>query len=271
LKNTYEVRGETVAINLAGGLECLIDEKALPRVSRAAGTHSWFAKLDTRDGIYRVVAKLTDGEIFVRRVVAEASAEMVVSMKNRDGLDCRAANLKISFIPPRIQAPLIVPPQVPEGAQLVPLNRSFAIVDSADAEMVRKYRWKENQGYAVRSNGRAATLSMHRLIIGAVDGQYVDHINGNPLDNRRSNLRACTNAENSWNAKKQKRSKSPLKGITLNKSTGKFRAQIMINYKKINLGDYPTPEEAARVYDVAARQHFGAFARPNFPAPEPAA
>jgi hypothetical protein len=116
------------------------------------------------------------------------------------------------------------------------------------------------------SGKRGKTILMHRLIMGAGRGQIVDHQDGNGLNNSRENLRLCTTAENIRNQKPHRTGKhsSKLKGVTPT-GRGTWRAQIMANYKKKNLGVFPTPEAAALAYDEAAAELHGEFARLNFP------
>jgi len=92
---------------------------------------------------------------------------------------------------------------------------------------------------------------------------YVDHINGDGLDNRRANLRAATPKQNVWNSRGYGRSK--YKGIWLDKSSGKWCARIKVGDKVRNLGRYVDEETAARAYDAAARGVHKEFARLNFP------
>lgn len=115
-------------------------------------------------------------------------------------------------------------------------------------------------------DGKRPIVYLHRLITRATDkNQIVDHINGNSLDNRRSNLRITDRKGNGRN--QHSRSRCGYKGVTCMKKLKKnpWLAQIMVNYKHIYLGIYPTPEDAAKAYDEAARIHFGAFGRYNFP------
>lgn len=152
-------------------------------------------------------------------------------------------------------------------------NGRVAKVDAADLHLVAGRNWSahvDSKGYCyarahVIDTGQYGPKDkMHRVILGAVRGQIVDHINGDGLDNRRANLRICTTAENIRNSRKHADSKvSQFKGVTRG-HRGKFRAQITLNRKKYNLGDYSTQEAAAMAYDAAARKHFGEFGRTNF-------
>ena len=104
---------------------------------------------------------------------------------------------------------------------------------------------------------------LHRYITGATGGMQVDHINGDRLDNRSENLRVCLNEENSRNKGPNKKNKSGYKGVYFNKSTGKWIAQLTVNYKCRHLGTFETAEEAALAYNKAAKQFHGEFAFQN--------
>ncbi|MCP4571462.1 MAG: endonuclease [bacterium] len=111
--------------------------------------------------------------------------------------------------------------------------------------------------------------SMHRLVMRAQPGTIVDHINGDRFDNRRVNLRFCTNAENLRNMAIRGGS-SRYKGVHLcptHRGKKKWRAQINRRGRRTFLGYFRTEAEAARCYDFAAVECFGEFARLNFPLP----
>jgi len=118
---------------------------------------------------------------------------------------------------------------------------------------------------------------IHRLIMSRMlgrdlkKGEHVDHINGNGLDNRRSNLRISSNSQNHANTKKQRGNySSKYKGVCWIKNVKKWAAYIGSNkkgsiVKRKYLGYYKIEEEAARAYDKAAKEHYGEFAGLNFP------
>jgi hypothetical protein len=163
----------------------------------------------------------------------------------------------------------------------------FALVSPEDFERVSAYTWcvkrrrsEPNRLYAqlvIRitpgRKGRKLTISLHRFILGALPGQVVDHINGNGLDNRRENIRLCTNRQNSQNicfSKNQKR--GGYKGVNWHRKGKKWQAAIAAGPVKPNgkralkyLGLFKSAEDAARAYDRAALEHFGEYAALNFP------
>lgn len=139
-------------------------------------------------------------------------------------------------------------------------------LDDADLALVRGRKWramrKGNLVYAVASERKGATL-MHRLILGAPRGMFVDHINGDGLDNRRENIRLCTNSQNMMNIRKSPGRSSRFKGVSWDTKNRKWVAQIEKNRITTYLGGLDSEERAARQYDRAARLMFGKFARTN--------
>lgn len=91
-------------------------------------------------------------------------------------------------------------------------------------------------------------LKLHRLIIKAPNNTLVDHINGDKLDNRISNLRITTKSINGLNSNKV-RGEIPFRGVIFNKQRNKYQAMIMINYKSIHLGFYDKAEDASKAYE----------------------
>lgn len=146
-------------------------------------------------------------------------------------------------------------------AQIELTKGRFALVDEEDLGNLSAYSWcatgKDGRLYAQRSyrdaSGKIIKVAMHRMITGAAKGMVVDHINGNPLDNRRSNLRVVTNQENTWN--RRPRGATGLNGVRANK--GRWNAQVAPHGIEISLGTFGTKEEAAAAYDVAASAVYG--------------
>jgi hypothetical protein len=106
-------------------------------------------------------------------------------------------------------------------------------------------------------------IKLHIFIMGRREGFIIDHIDRNPLNNLRSNLRFVTAFQNTVNSKP--RNGARYKGVSLRKETGKYRSKITYSDKSIRLGDYESDTKAAMVYDEAARILFGEYAYLNFP------
>lgn len=150
------------------------------------------------------------------------------------------------------------------------------IVDNEDFDYLNQWKWHfHNNGYAVRTinsgGGRklnkTTQLKMHRVIVNTPKDFMTDHINGNRLDNRKVNLRICTNLENSWNARSYKRSRkdgkvSKYKGVYC--EAGKWRSKIQYKGKKIHIGMFKSEVEAALAYNSFAKKLFGEYSRLNF-------
>lgn len=149
-------------------------------------------------------------------------------------------------------------------------GKYIAIVDDCDYERAMTYAWKlSRDGYVIREkkvSGRRTTMIFHRFILDVPPGIAIDHVNGNRLDNRRSNLRPATNSENMMNSRKPRSAKatSQYKGVSWIASERKWKAAIVLAGKYKNLGRFSNEEDAARAYDAAARDLFGMFARTNF-------
>lgn len=142
----------------------------------------------------------------------------------------------------------------------------FAIVDDEDFDRVSKYKWYcSYYGYAVRTvrqkNGKRGMIWLHKFVLKTKS--IVDHINGDPLDNRKSNLRKCSNRENTRNTKVRKNSQTGFKGVSWHKQIKKYRAFIKVNYKQIHLGTFNCKIEAAKAYNKAAIKYHGDFAKLN--------
>jgi hypothetical protein len=161
-----------------------------------------------------------------------------------------------------------------EKACEVPLsNGGAALIDEADLELVAGYRWNGKASVRTRyaqascqDNGGWIVVLMHRLITGAPEGVEVDHVNGDGLDNRRSNLRLATRLQNGANRRKRNgTTSSRFKGVYLITPAGTWQAHITVCGKHLTRGRYRTEEEAALAYDAAAKEHFGDYAALNFP------
>lgn len=151
----------------------------------------------------------------------------------------------------------------------IPLNGKygkgkFVLVDEEDFTELSKYKWygrlhKGKYLYAARD---LATIRMHRVITDAPKGMVVDHINHDTLDNRKTNLRVCTNAENSRNSH-VKKTVSGYKGVYPVTRSNSWQAVVTVGYKRVYLGIFGTREEAAIAYNKSALEHHGRFAHLN--------
>jgi len=148
-------------------------------------------------------------------------------------------------------------------------NGYSALVDDADFPHLSQKRWHlaghRGTMYVTTSawvGGKCVSVPMHTLIASAPLGMVVDHVNGNRLDNRRSNLRICTRTENLWNRHAAPRGVSRFSGVTY--EGNRWRARISRENHRINIGVFAREVDAAIAYDAKCRALRGEFARPNF-------
>jgi len=150
----------------------------------------------------------------------------------------------------------------------IPLTQGyFAIVDDEDFEWLSQYKW-----YALRTSRTVyatakinrKTVLMHRAILNAGPGEESDHADGDGLSNRRVNLRLCTRSQNQHNQRIHKDNTSGFKGVSWHKQKCKWHVQIQNNNKRIHLGYFTDPAQAAQIYNAKAKELFGEFAQSNF-------
>jgi hypothetical protein len=154
---------------------------------------------------------------------------------------------------------------------VIPLTQGKStVIDDEDWELVAPFRWSLiHEGNRVSwhvvarwPDGPTKFIKMHRLILGLPpERPFVDHVDCDGLNNRRSNLRIATRQQNSSN-RDCLGNKSGFKGVFQNGKS--WTARIRFNKRLINLGTFPDPTDAARRYDIEAMRLFGEFARPNF-------
>jgi len=143
------------------------------------------------------------------------------------------------------------------------------VVDDDDYEELSKHKWCLSvYGYVVRNiveNGKRTGLRMHRKIMNLCsnDKLEIDHINGDKLDNRKSNLRIVSRNQNMFNRGVYKSSKAKCKGVCFEKLKNKWRSQIQCFGKKEFLGFFESKQEAAIAYNKRATELFGEYARLN--------
>jgi hypothetical protein len=142
-------------------------------------------------------------------------------------------------------------------------KNQVAIVDDDQFDTVSQFKWYcGKDGYAKRSQNKKIVF-MHRVIMSPDNNKLVDHINGDTLDNRKTNLRYCNNQQNNYNRGPMSHNISGYKGVSWRKSNQKWYAQIKHNAKTKYIGYFKTKEEAAIAYNNVASKLFGEFARLN--------
>lgn len=140
------------------------------------------------------------------------------------------------------------------------LRNGTGKLDLRDLWALNQNNWLiSSEGYIVAHGG----VKMHRLILPPKNSYITDHINGDRTDNRRVNLRYALPAENAANSTIGKNNTSGFKGVHKRTDSGKYRAYININKKRINLGTYESAEDAAEAYNEAALTYHGDFANIN--------
>lgn len=149
----------------------------------------------------------------------------------------------------------------------ITLTRGYvALVDDDKLEYLAGWSWcakpDGKRVYAMSAtDGRDHKVLMHRLLLPCAPGLEVDHIDMNGLNNQMSNLRVATRAQNKIHS--HQANKTGWKGVY--KHGSGWISQINFSGKRIHIGTFYTPEEAARAYDAKAMELFREFARLNFP------
>jgi hypothetical protein len=146
-------------------------------------------------------------------------------------------------------------------------------IDTEDKELVKKYHWnvskrqrtKDGFNVITPKNEELNSTLMCRLIMNAEKGQVVDHKDGDTLDNRKENLRTCTQMENGKNVALRRNNKSGHKGVLWfeyeNNNTHKWKAYIMVNRKNISLGYYDDYNDAVKAREEAEIKYYGEYSR----------
>lgn len=155
-------------------------------------------------------------------------------------------------------------------SKIIKFKHGDAIVDDDDYEwLVSEYKWYTNKKAYVQGwkngSGKSKTHYMHKEIMNPQPGMLVDHIDRNPLNNQRSNLRIVTRLQNNMNSGPKKTNKIGYKGVTIKKAGhGNTFSYIAILARKC-YGFFKTPEAAARAYDMAVIRQYDEHAYTNFP------
>lgn len=159
---------------------------------------------------------------------------------------------------------------MPSAIELPLTTGGFTLIDPEDYEWAKDWKWfLNNTGYVCRTqHPEHRAVFLHRLIDKTPEGLKTDHINGNPKDNRRCNLRHVNWHQSAWNTSQHGKHSSQFKGVHLIRRPGrnpKWCSQITVNGEVRSLGYFVDEKEAARAYDRAAKRFFGEYARLNLP------
>lgn len=180
-----------------------------------------------------------------------------------------AVTTLISFIPLRGIARQHEPSKDFYFMKLIPLTQGFfAKVDDEDFDLINGFKWhyakmNASSNYAMKRNGEKQ-IGMHRLIMKQNNSKiFIDHIDGDGLNNQKANLRECSQHQNAMNIKK-KRGSSKFVGVYFHITSKKWRAICYINKRRTNVGSFKTELEAAKRRDEFAKIHYGVFANLNF-------
>jgi len=134
------------------------------------------------------------------------------------------------------------------------------LIDLESVPLLNKYRWSLSSRY-IATRIKCKMVMLHHLLLPRKEGFVTDHINRDPFDNRKANLRYATAQQNSWNSFPKN---GAFKGTTFNKRYKKWRTMVMIEGKKTLIGDFDTQEESLLAYDFTVSNERGEFSVTNF-------
>lgn len=141
-------------------------------------------------------------------------------------------------------------------------NKEFYF-DIEDYDKIKEYCWIEEVGMTGYTSVRARVpgTSRHIIMSWAIVGEkWYDHINHNPLDNRKENLRKATRTDNNRNCSLSKNNTSGVTGVSWNKRNNNWRARIMVDKKSIEIGQFSNKSDAIKARLEAEIKYFGEFA-----------
>ena len=139
-------------------------------------------------------------------------------------------------------------------------GRKF-ICDKDDHDKIKETYWNINRyGYVVTAKPVNGSIFLHRLLLNCESGEFVDHIDGDKLNNRKRNLRICTKSQNSQNRHTTPYNKCGKVGVTYRKNKNKYEAYIMVDGKNKYLGIFDDVDDAINARIDAERKYYGEFA-----------
>lgn len=174
--------------------------------------------------------------------------------------------------PRRVKRDAITQPFT-EPYRFIPLTQGqIAIVDVEDFERLSEFNWAAHRTTCGRKfiadrrlHGTDRHIKMHRDVLRLLKGEEADHKNGNPLDNRKGNLRKCERPQNMANRGLRADNTSGFMGVSWSKKHRKWLAAVSANGNRICVGQFDDATEAAKARDVRAMELHGEFAVLNFP------
>lgn len=157
------------------------------------------------------------------------------------------------------------PQEIDENTYGIPLSKGqTAFIDKDNFDTVKDYGWyayydKIGKTFYAVSRTHGTKIKMHRLILNATEEQKVDHTDHNGLNNRKNNIRLCTQSQNCMNKRVQSNNTSGYKGVSFHRGKNKYQAMIMVNRKQIYIGSFLTALEASEAYQKEAKKLHGEF------------
>jgi hypothetical protein len=147
----------------------------------------------------------------------------------------------------------------------IPLTNSEqkAIVDDEDLDRCLLHNWYTNGPGYVMTTIKGKTVFLHSFVMGAKEGEEIDHKFQDKFDCRKEFLRLCTHSQNCANDGPRSNNKLGVKGVDWYERSKKYRATIRVNYKKIHLGLFDSAREAAAIYNYWSKKYFGEFGYQN--------
>lgn len=132
-------------------------------------------------------------------------------------------------------------------------------IDDEDLERVMQHSWLLDSNGYISTTVKCKTIRLHRFLMNAPKGTYVDHVDRNKMNNHKSNLRFCSQQQNSFNQHRGDKYSSKYKGVSWNKCCKMWQAKLAINKEQIYLGVYDNENDAAMAYNTAALKYFGGY------------